>query len=179
MDLDQEIKVKTPKDKVVNPEERHKWRMPELSPIPKGGSNRNVPVSVQELVYGRTAAGVGASAKSLDRHNELLSSSEDVHGPRKDRRTSEGLETNVFQRTSPTDKRLVEKPKHVVQGPEEDVGPRKGQQPRGSSTSLHKENSTSTSAKQEEENPKEKSEGKEKGKGKGKTQVEQGLPIEL
>ncbi|MBW0563506.1 hypothetical protein O181_103221 [Austropuccinia psidii MF-1] len=174
MDLDQEIKVKTSKDKVVSPEERHKCRMPELPPVPKG-SNRNIPVSVQELVYCRKAAGVGTYAKSLDRHNELLSSSEDVHGPRKDRRTSEGLDTNVLQGKIPTDKRLVEKPKHVVQGPEEDVGPRKGQQPSGSSTSLHKKNSTSTSAKQGEGNPKEKAEGKEK----GKTQVEQGLPTEL
>ncbi|MBW0513406.1 hypothetical protein O181_053121 [Austropuccinia psidii MF-1] len=47
------------------------------------GSNRDIPVSVQELVYGRKAAGVGTSAKSLDRHTELLSSSEGVHGPRK------------------------------------------------------------------------------------------------
>ncbi|MBW0531697.1 hypothetical protein O181_071412 [Austropuccinia psidii MF-1] len=81
------------------------------------GNNRDIPVSVQELVYGGKAAGVGNSAKSLDRYNELLSS-----------------------RTSPTDKILVEKPKHVVRGPEEDVGPRKGQQPSGRSPSLHKQN---------------------------------------
>ncbi|MBW0547124.1 hypothetical protein O181_086839 [Austropuccinia psidii MF-1] len=102
------------------------------------GNNREIPVSVQELVYGSKAAGVGASAKSLDRNNGLLSSSEEVHGPRKDRRTSEGLDTHVLQGTSPTDKRLVEKPKHVVRGPEEEVGPRKGQQSSGSSSSLHK-----------------------------------------
>ncbi|MBW0588033.1 hypothetical protein O181_127748, partial [Austropuccinia psidii MF-1] len=74
------------------------------------GSSGDLPVSVQELVYGRTTARVGTSPKSLDRHNELLSSSEEVHGARKDRRTSEGLDTNVLQRTSPTDKSLVEKP---------------------------------------------------------------------
>ncbi|MBW0576855.1 hypothetical protein O181_116570 [Austropuccinia psidii MF-1] len=90
------------------------------------GSNRNIPVSVQELLYGGKAAGVGASAKSLDRHNELSSSSEEAHRPRKDRRTSEGLGTHVLQGTSPTDKSLVEKPKHVVRGPEEEFGPRKG-----------------------------------------------------
>ncbi|MBW0500901.1 hypothetical protein O181_040616 [Austropuccinia psidii MF-1] len=45
------------------------------------GRNRDMPVSVQELVYGGKAAGVGTSAKSLDRHNELLSSSEEVMGP--------------------------------------------------------------------------------------------------
>ncbi|MBW0476164.1 hypothetical protein O181_015879 [Austropuccinia psidii MF-1] len=36
----------------------------------------SIPVSVQELVYGGKKAGVGASAKPLDRKNELLSSSE-------------------------------------------------------------------------------------------------------
>ncbi|MBW0529206.1 hypothetical protein O181_068921 [Austropuccinia psidii MF-1] len=45
------------------------------------GSNRDIPVSVQELVYGGKEAGVGTSDKSLDRHIELLSSSEEVHCP--------------------------------------------------------------------------------------------------
>ncbi|MBW0509867.1 hypothetical protein O181_049582 [Austropuccinia psidii MF-1] len=40
------------------------------------GNNRNITVSVQELIYGSKAEGVGSSAKSLDRHNELISSSE-------------------------------------------------------------------------------------------------------
>ncbi|MBW0513983.1 hypothetical protein O181_053698 [Austropuccinia psidii MF-1] len=53
---------------------------PELFPK---GNNRNIPVSVQELVYGGKAAGVGTSSKSLDRHNELIYSSEEAHGPRK------------------------------------------------------------------------------------------------
>ncbi|MBW0509664.1 hypothetical protein O181_049379 [Austropuccinia psidii MF-1] len=35
MDLDQQIQVKNPKDKNVSPEERHKWRVPELPPVPK------------------------------------------------------------------------------------------------------------------------------------------------
>ncbi|MBW0534565.1 hypothetical protein O181_074280 [Austropuccinia psidii MF-1] len=72
------------------------------------GSNRDIPVSVQELVYGGKAEGVGPSAKSLHRHNEVLSSSEEFHGPRKDRRTSEGLDTHVLQGTSPTDTSLVQ-----------------------------------------------------------------------
>ncbi|MBW0582965.1 hypothetical protein O181_122680 [Austropuccinia psidii MF-1] len=72
------------------------------------GSSGDLPVSVQELVYGCKTARVGNSPKSLDRHNELLSSSEEVHGARKDRRTSKGMDTNVLQRTSPTDKSLVE-----------------------------------------------------------------------
>ncbi|MBW0526931.1 hypothetical protein O181_066646 [Austropuccinia psidii MF-1] len=118
MDLNQDVQVKIPKDKNVSPEERHKWRMPKLLPVPK--------------------AGVGTSAKSFDRHNELLSSSEEVHGPIRDRRASERLDTHVLQGTSPTDKSLVEKPKHFVRGPEE-VGPRKGQQPSGSFPNLHKQ----------------------------------------
>ncbi|MBW0507718.1 hypothetical protein O181_047433, partial [Austropuccinia psidii MF-1] len=178
MDLDQDIQVENPKDKNVSPEQRHKWRMPKLPPVLKG-SNRDIPVSVQELVYGGKAAGVGASAKSLDRHNELFSSSEESHGPRKDRRTSEGLDTHFLQGTSPKDKSLVEQLKDVIRGPEEEVGPRKGQQPSGSSPSLHKQRSASKSIKQGQANPKEQSEGQAKGKGKGKTQVEQALPTEL
>ncbi|MBW0492107.1 hypothetical protein O181_031822 [Austropuccinia psidii MF-1] len=102
------------------------------------GSNRDIPVSVQELLYGSKAEGMGTSANSLDRHNELLSSSEKAHGPRKDRRSLEGLDTYFLQGTSPTDKILVEKPKHVFRGPEEEVVPRKEQQPSGSSPSLNK-----------------------------------------
>ncbi|MBW0567513.1 hypothetical protein O181_107228 [Austropuccinia psidii MF-1] len=106
------------------------------------GNNRDIPVSVQELVYGGKEAGVGTSVKSLDRHNELLSSREDIHGPRKERRASEGLHTYVLQGKSPTDKILAEKQKHFVRGSEEEVVPRKGQHPSGSSPSLHKQKST-------------------------------------
>ncbi|MBW0534874.1 hypothetical protein O181_074589 [Austropuccinia psidii MF-1] len=60
------------------------------------------------------AAGVGTSSKPLDRHNELISSNEEVHGPRKDRGSSEGLDTHVFQRTSPTDKSLSEDQKRKL-----------------------------------------------------------------
>ncbi|MBW0583348.1 hypothetical protein O181_123063 [Austropuccinia psidii MF-1] len=88
------------------------------------GNNRDIPVSVQELVYGRNTVRVGTSPKSLDRHHELISSSEEIHGARKDRGISEGLDIHVLQRTSPTDKSLVEKPNYVIRGPEEQVGPR-------------------------------------------------------
>ncbi|MBW0586387.1 hypothetical protein O181_126102 [Austropuccinia psidii MF-1] len=40
------------------------------------GSNKDIPVSVQKLVYGSKAAGVGTSAKSFNRHKDLISSSE-------------------------------------------------------------------------------------------------------
>ncbi|MBW0562204.1 hypothetical protein O181_101919, partial [Austropuccinia psidii MF-1] len=76
MDLDQDIPVINQKDKNDSPEERHKWRMLELPPAPKG-NNRDIPASVQELVYGGKAASVGTSPKSLDRHHELISSSEE------------------------------------------------------------------------------------------------------
>ncbi|MBW0536409.1 hypothetical protein O181_076124 [Austropuccinia psidii MF-1] len=118
------------------------------------GNNRDIPVSVQELVHGSKTSRVGASPKALDRHHELISLSEAVHVARKERGTSEGLDNHVFQRTSPTDKSLVENPKHVIGGPEAEVGPRQGKQPT-------------------QENPKDQPEGK------GKAQVEQALPTEL
>ncbi|MBW0558817.1 hypothetical protein O181_098532 [Austropuccinia psidii MF-1] len=34
-------------------------------------NNRDIPVSVKQLVYGSKAEGVGTSEKSLDSHNEL------------------------------------------------------------------------------------------------------------
>ncbi|MBW0569798.1 hypothetical protein O181_109513 [Austropuccinia psidii MF-1] len=138
---------------------------PEFFPTSHSG---NIPVSVQELVYGRKEAGVGTSSKSLDRHKELLSSSGKVHGPRKYWRPSEGLETHVLQRKILKDKSLVEKPKSCVRGPEERVFPKEGQQPSGSSSSLQKQEYTSKSSKKVQESPKEKSAGKAKGKGKGK-----------
>ncbi|MBW0516143.1 hypothetical protein O181_055858 [Austropuccinia psidii MF-1] len=159
MDLDQEIQLINSKHKNVSPKDRDKWRIPELPPFAK--------------------AGVLTSAKSLDRHNEFISSSEEFHAPRKDRGPSEGLETHVLQRTSPTDEILSKKPKNFPRGPKKEVGPKKEQQPCGSYSSLHKQGSASKSAKKGQQSPKEKSEGQEKGKGKGKIQVEQALPTEL
>ncbi|MBW0558535.1 hypothetical protein O181_098250 [Austropuccinia psidii MF-1] len=100
----------------------------------------NIPVSVQELVYDRKTARMRAPAKLPDRENELLYSSEEVLGPRKYKRTYEGLYSNVLQRESPIHKRLIENPKHVVRGPEEAVGPKEGQYTCVSSSSLHKKN---------------------------------------
>ncbi|MBW0530533.1 hypothetical protein O181_070248 [Austropuccinia psidii MF-1] len=135
MYLDQEIQVKNQKDKNVSPEEAEMEdartstssqrlastfdtliESPEadITAIPvvrpesfPTGNNRDIPVSVQELAYGNKAAGVGTSARSFDRHNKLLSSSEEVNGPRKGRRTSEGLDMYVLQGTSPTDKSML------------------------------------------------------------------------
>ncbi|MBW0549092.1 hypothetical protein O181_088807 [Austropuccinia psidii MF-1] len=135
------------------------------------GNDRDIPVSVQELVYRSKTERVGTSPKSLDRGHELISSSEEVHRSRKDRGTSEGLDTHVLQRTSPTDESLIEKPKHSIRGPDEEVVPRKGKQPSGSSPSLHKQKSASKSAQQAQETPKYQPEGQAKGKGKGKYQI--------
>ncbi|MBW0460931.1 hypothetical protein O181_000646 [Austropuccinia psidii MF-1] len=77
--------------------------------------------------------------------------------------------------TSPKDKRLIEKPKHSVRGPEGMVGPKESQQPSGSFPSLHKQEYFSKSSKQEKASPKKQSEGQEK----GKVQVEQTLPPEI
>ncbi|MBW0523490.1 hypothetical protein O181_063205 [Austropuccinia psidii MF-1] len=133
------------------------------------GSNRNITVSVQELVHGSKTERVGTSPKSLDRHHELISSSEEVHRARKDRGTSEGLDIHVLQRKRPTDKSLVEKPKHVIRGPKE------GKQPSGSSPSHHKQKYTSTSFKKAQASHKH----QPQGPAKGKAQVEQALPAEL
>ncbi|MBW0563280.1 hypothetical protein O181_102995 [Austropuccinia psidii MF-1] len=73
------------------------------------GNNRDITVSVHEIVYGRKTARVGTSPKSVDRHHDIRSSNEEAYGARKDRGTSEGLDTHVLQRTSATDKSLVEK----------------------------------------------------------------------
>ncbi|MBW0533861.1 hypothetical protein O181_073576 [Austropuccinia psidii MF-1] len=136
------------------------------------GNNRDITVLIQELVYGGKEARVGTPPNSLDRHHELISLSEKVHGARKDRGTSEGLDTHTLQRKTPTDKSLVDKPKPVIRGTEEEVVPKEGKQPSGSSPSLHKQQYASKSAKQDQASPKYQTEGQ----AKGKAQVEQALP---
>ncbi|MBW0562556.1 hypothetical protein O181_102271 [Austropuccinia psidii MF-1] len=124
---------------------------PELFPI---GNNRDIPVSVEELVYGSKTEGMRTSAKALDGKKELLSSSEEFHVPRKDRGPSEGLGTRVLQRKSPIDKSLVEKPKQFVIGTGEKFGPREEQQPSEISSSLYKQESSSKSSRQGQAIPK-------------------------
>ncbi|MBW0461646.1 hypothetical protein O181_001361 [Austropuccinia psidii MF-1] len=72
--------------------------------------------------------GVGNSSPLVDKHNEILTSSKEVLGPRKNSRPSDGYDAYVFQRTSPKDKNLFEKQKHFVRGPEERVGPKERKQ---------------------------------------------------
>ncbi|MBW0512585.1 hypothetical protein O181_052300 [Austropuccinia psidii MF-1] len=137
------------------------------------GNSGDIPVSVQELVYGGKASVVGTSSKPLDRDHELLFSSKKALGTRKDRGLSEGLNTHVLQRKSPEDEGLVENPNHFIRGPEKRVVPKEGKKPSGSSSRLSKQESTSTSLKQGQGSPKAQSEGK------GKVQVELTLPTEL
>ncbi|MBW0511977.1 hypothetical protein O181_051692 [Austropuccinia psidii MF-1] len=114
------------------------------------GSNRDIPVSVQELVYGGKEAVVGTSAKSLDKHNELLYSSEEVHGPRKDRRTSEGLETHVLKGKSPIDKTWLKKQSMLSEDQKKKLS-------QGKDNSSVEAPKASTSSKQGQANPKDKS----------------------
>ncbi|MBW0486576.1 hypothetical protein O181_026291 [Austropuccinia psidii MF-1] len=115
-------------------------------PFPTG-NNGNIPVSVQELVYGGKTEGVGTFSKPLDSKNKLLFSIKEALGPTKDRETSDGLATHVLQRTSPKDKSLVEKPKNFLRVPEERFDQKEGKQPGGSSLSLHKQELGSRNAK--------------------------------
>ncbi|MBW0509728.1 hypothetical protein O181_049443 [Austropuccinia psidii MF-1] len=125
-------------------------------------NNRYIAVSVQELVYGSKKARVGTSPKSLERHHELISSSEEVHGATQDRSISEGLDTHVLQRKSPTDKSLVKKPKNFIRGPEEEVCPREATQ---ASTSKNRPQQVPNKPKQ---TPKTIQKGKKKAEGEAK-----------
>ncbi|MBW0494047.1 hypothetical protein O181_033762, partial [Austropuccinia psidii MF-1] len=137
------------------------------------GSNRDIPFSVQELVYGVKEAGVGTSAKSLDSENELLSSSEEVCGPRKDRRTSEGLAPMSFKGQVQQIKAWLKTQSMLSEDQKKKMAQGKDNSP------VEAPQASSKSAKQGQENPKEQSEGQAKGKGKVITQVEQALPTEL
>ncbi|MBW0461028.1 hypothetical protein O181_000743 [Austropuccinia psidii MF-1] len=102
----------------------HQFPKPESFPT---GNSGDIPVLVQELAYGGKEQEMGTFGKSGDRHNKLLSSTEEFHGPRPNSRPSEVLDSHVFQRTSPKGKSLVEEPKYFVRGPGELVVPKEGQ----------------------------------------------------
>ncbi|MBW0461990.1 hypothetical protein O181_001705 [Austropuccinia psidii MF-1] len=138
MDLDQDIQVINTKDKNFSPEERHKWRLKELPPVPKGSRSRDIPVSVQDLVHGGKKARMETSSKPLDGDNELIYSIEGALRPIRDRGPSERLDSNFCQRESQTDKIPFGKPKNIIRGSEKVVGPKEGKKPCGSSSSLLK-----------------------------------------
>ncbi|MBW0512273.1 hypothetical protein O181_051988 [Austropuccinia psidii MF-1] len=167
MDLDQDIQVINQKDKNVSPEERHKWRMSEIPPVPKGNSG-DIPVSVQELVYGSKTVGVGTSSKSLDRKNELLSSSEEFNRPNKTQDLWKGWTPISCKGQVQKIKAWLKKQSIFSEDQKKELAPKKDNSP-------VEDSQASTSAKQGKARPKEQYEGQEK----GKYQVEQTLPPEL
>ncbi|MBW0479552.1 hypothetical protein O181_019267 [Austropuccinia psidii MF-1] len=126
--------------------------------------SRDVPVLVQEMVFGRKEEGMRASSQILDKEKELLPSSEDVLGARKHTKASEILETHVLKGKGIKNKIFFEKLKHFIRGSEERVGPKEGQQTCGNCRSLHKKESNSKSAKTQASKPQRKT--RRAGKGK-------------
>ncbi|MBW0482977.1 hypothetical protein O181_022692 [Austropuccinia psidii MF-1] len=104
------------------------------------GSIGNIPFSVQELVYGGKAAGVGTSAKHIDRENELLYSIKEGFGPRKEIGTSERLDTHVLQRTSPKYKSFIVKPKHFFKDQKKELAQKKENSPVEAPQALKRKN---------------------------------------
>ncbi|MBW0586915.1 hypothetical protein O181_126630 [Austropuccinia psidii MF-1] len=102
------------------------------------GSSRDIPVSVQEMFYGCKAVAEGTSSQIVDRENKLIPSSSEALGNRKEKRTSERLDTHFMEGTGPNNKSLVEKPTNLVGVSEERVGPDKIKQPSESSSCLQK-----------------------------------------
>ncbi|MBW0586707.1 hypothetical protein O181_126422 [Austropuccinia psidii MF-1] len=113
------------------------------------GNNRDIPVSLQELVYGSKAARVVTSPKSLDRHHELISS-------RKAQQIKAWLKNQSMLSEDQKKKWAQGKENSPVEAPQ-----------------------ASTSAQKAQENPKDQPELQAKGKGKGKAQMEQALLAEL
>ncbi|MBW0591217.1 hypothetical protein O181_130932 [Austropuccinia psidii MF-1] len=132
------------------------------------GNNRYIPVSVQELVYGIKTARVVTFPKSLDRHHELLSSSEEVHGPKNTEELLKGLTPMSCKGQVQQIKAWLKKPKHVIRGPKGEVGSREGKQPSGSSPSLNKQKSASKVPKNSQQTLKTNQKGNQKAKEKAK-----------
>ncbi|MBW0518458.1 hypothetical protein O181_058173 [Austropuccinia psidii MF-1] len=87
--------------------------------------NRDIPVSVQELVHGSKETRVETSSNNPVKENELISSRNGVLRTRKDRGTCKSLECNDCEWESPTNKSLVQNPNHFVRESEE-VWPKEG-----------------------------------------------------
>ncbi|MBW0564423.1 hypothetical protein O181_104138 [Austropuccinia psidii MF-1] len=136
------------------------------------GNNRDIPVSVQKLVYGRKAVGVETSARSLDRSNELISSSEKFMGPKK---------TTVLLRgwTPMSCKGQVHQIKAWLKNQSILSEDKKKKLAQGKENSTVEAPQASTRSKQGQDIPKQQSDEQEKGKGKGKSQVERALVTEL
>ncbi|MBW0561489.1 hypothetical protein O181_101204, partial [Austropuccinia psidii MF-1] len=105
--------------------------------------------------------------------------SKEVHRPRKGSGSSEGLETHVLQRPSPTDKARLKNQSILSEDQRKNLAQGKEKSPVEASQASTSKNPPQQVPQKGQENPKEQSEGQEKGKGKGKVQVEQALPTEL
>ncbi|MBW0569363.1 hypothetical protein O181_109078 [Austropuccinia psidii MF-1] len=138
------MQVINPKDKNVSPEERQKWRMPELPQVPKDLNNfQHAAVGIYQSQYKNWFTAEKKQEWKIlptfvNSNNELLPSSQEVFGPIIDTRTYEGVENYFFQGTGPKDNIVSENPKHFFKESAEMVVPKEGQQPCGSSPSLQK-----------------------------------------
>ncbi|MBW0571285.1 hypothetical protein O181_111000 [Austropuccinia psidii MF-1] len=104
------------------PQEKHIWRMPELPPIPQGGSNRNILIPVQKLVQSSQRRRVGNMPEPFAAGHGLLLTHQELSGSGEDHRTLTRLELIVLQRQGQKDKEFVEEPNSFVHIPEEGVG---------------------------------------------------------
>ncbi|MBW0589219.1 hypothetical protein O181_128934 [Austropuccinia psidii MF-1] len=139
---------------------------PESSPT---GSNRDIPVLLKELVYGGRAEGVGTSAKSLDRHNELLSSSGKVHGPRKDRRTSGGWKPMSCKGQVQQIKAWLKNQSVLSEDQKKKLAQRKDNSPVEAPQGSTSKNPPQQVPNKEKQTPNSNQEGKQKAKGKAKS----------
>ncbi|MBW0579942.1 hypothetical protein O181_119657 [Austropuccinia psidii MF-1] len=87
-------------------------------PLPSG-SNRNLPMPVQNLVQRSQRRGVGNMPKPLAGGHELLLTHQELSGSGEDHRTLRSLEPIVLQRQAQKDKELAEEPKSFIHRPEE------------------------------------------------------------
>ncbi|MBW0587777.1 hypothetical protein O181_127492 [Austropuccinia psidii MF-1] len=140
------------------------------------GNSRDIPVSVQELVYGGKAAGVGTSAKYPNRKNELLYSSEEVHDPRKASRPSEGLDTHVLQGKSLKYKSLVKKSKPLSEDQKKELSQKKEKSPVEAPQAPTSKNKPQKVQKKDKKTSKRNKKGKQKTKGKAKSKWNKPYP---
>ncbi|MBW0589222.1 hypothetical protein O181_128937 [Austropuccinia psidii MF-1] len=164
MDLDQDIPVINQRDKNVSPDERHKWRMPELPPVPKEiyqSQYKNWFMAAKQQEWELLPS------LSIGTMNSYLQVKKFM-GPEKTEKRLKGCkpisckgQVQQIKTWSKNQSMLSEDQKtKLAQGKEN--SPVEAPQ-------------ASTSAKHTPENPKDQPEGQEK----GKSQVEQALPTEL
>ncbi|MBW0550702.1 hypothetical protein O181_090417 [Austropuccinia psidii MF-1] len=156
-----------------HPEERNKWRMPELPPVAKEVVKIYQSQCKNWLMVAKHQEQELLPTLWIGKMNSYLQLKKFL-GPEKTWELLKCLTPMSFKGKFQKTKAWLKKPKHIVRGSEEAVGPKEQQQPCGSSSILNKQKYTSTSV-QRKEIPKEQSEGPEN----CKAQMEQALPSEL